>query len=208
MTTKMPIRVKDLTGVVAGPLRVIRFVGIGPGRHAKWMVHCRLCDQNIEYDAGTLARRIKNPSISNLCRHNPVPSRLRPGRRTWEGIRDRCHNVKCPDWPRYGGRGIRVCERWWESFDAFWRDVGETWAPGLQLDRIDNDGDYAPGNVRWTTSKQNNRNRSNNRRVRGKTISEWAEETGIGKATIRYRLDQGASFDQLFRKPDRARRLS
>jgi hypothetical protein len=72
----------------------------------------------------------------------------------------RCTDPSRADWPRYGGRGISVCERW-RRFDGFLADMGEC-ADGLTLDRIDNNGNYEPGNCRWTTWEQQYRNRRPN----------------------------------------------
>ena len=83
---------------------------------------------------------------------------------------DRCTNPKSAAYPSYGGRGVKVCDRWLESFENFLADVGR--APkGMSLDRIDNNRGYEPGNVRWATAKQQARNR---RRVRAVTpLPEW-----------------------------------
>ena len=76
----------------------------------------------------------------------------------WCGMKGRCHNPNQPHYRRYGGRGIKVCDEWRNSFDAFYRDMGEPPKDGQRwtLDRIDVNGNYEPGNVRWATYRQQN----------------------------------------------------
>lgn len=75
----------------------------------------------------------------------------------WRGILRRCTNKNFSHYKYYGGRGITICDRWLK-FENFLQDMGEH-VKGLQIDRINNDGNYEPGNCRWVTPKENNANR-------------------------------------------------
>jgi hypothetical protein len=82
-----------------------------------------------------------------------------PEYRSWCHLKERCTNPACKDWPDYGGRGIRVCAEWQNDFAAFYTHVGPKPSPSHSIDRIDVNGNYEPGNVRWAdpTTQRNNR---------------------------------------------------
>jgi len=108
----------------------------------------------------------------------------------------RCRNRNFPDYGKYGGRGITVCERWATDYAAFLADVGPRPSLDYSLDRFPNqNGNYEPGNVRWATQKQQQRNRTNNvlLTVDGvtKCLSEWAELMGLKQITIGNRIRRG-----------------
>jgi hypothetical protein len=106
------------------------------------------------------ARRADNPPRLRPA-HPPlrVPMRNKqhPMYRAWAAMRQRCSNPNCASWPYYGGRGISMCERW-RSFANFLADMGER-PKGMSIDRINNDGNYEPGNCRWATQAQQNSNK-------------------------------------------------
>lgn len=109
----------------------------------------------------------------------------------------RCHSPQNSSFERYGGRGITVCKRWRDSYSAFLADVGRKPSREHSLDRIDNNGNYEPGNVRWATRKEQMRNTRANRRLtfngRTLTCAEWAEVLGINTKTLSGRLHRGWS---------------
>jgi len=95
--------------------------------------------------------------------------------------------------PHYGGRGIRVCTLWEDSFEAFLHDMGRKPSPKHSIDRIDNDGNYEPGNCRWATKKQQQSNTTRNRYflVDGErlTLTDAATKLGVCQATAKKRLE-------------------
>lgn len=128
-----------------------------------------------------------------------------PEYRIWNAMITRCTNPKHPQWADYGGRGIRVHDSWLHSFETFINDVGRRPDATMTLDRIDNDGNYEPSNVRWATRKQNSRNRRNNRLLvyngQQQTMSEWATEYGMSFSTLHHRIERGMSIEDALTKP-------
>jgi hypothetical protein len=119
----------------------------------------------------------------------------------WNSMMVRCRSTKSK---RYGGRGIKVCERW-QTFENFYADMGPRPTENHSLDRINNEGNYEPSNCRWATWTQQARNKSNCHVLtvgsESFTIAEWAERTGIGKTTIRERIRRGWSPERATSTP-------
>jgi len=98
-------------------------------------------------------------------------------------MKARCLDPKNQDFKYYGGRGITLCDRWENSFGAFWEDVKGSYQEGLSIDRIDNSRGYEPGNVRWATQKEQTSNCRRNRcytfQGETKTVMQWCEALGL-----------------------------
>jgi hypothetical protein len=113
---------------------------------------------------------------------------------SWSHMIRRCDDTTLKCYPNYGGRGIRVCEAWRADFLVFLRDMGPRPSPRHTLDRINNDGNYEPGNCRWATRAIQLTNRRNARLVthcgRTQTITEWARELHIPRSTLAARVAQ------------------
>lgn len=112
--------------------------------------------------------------------------------RTWLRMIQRCHNPNNRNYDGYGGRGIKVCDRW-RKFENFFEDMGD--APkGLTLERIDNNMGYSPDNCMWATRKEQARNRRTTRfyTLNGETltVSEWAKKIGISHESMRKRINK------------------
>jgi hypothetical protein len=113
---------------------------------------------------------------------------------SWMNMLQRCTNPKRTDYERYGGRGISVCNEW-RDFAAFLKDVGRKPTQQHSLDRVDNNGNYEPGNVKWASPSEQARNRRSSRNITAFgvtcTLAEWAERSGIATSAIRRRLQLG-----------------
>lgn len=128
-------------------------------------------------------------------RHNESPSAVRPPSpeyRTWIGMKLRCLNVNRQDYPRYGGRGISICERWEKSYEQFLADMGRRPTPQYSLDRIDTNGMYEPGNCQWATRSQQSRNRRDRNLVvingESRLLCDWSSLCGLSVRTLWNRI--------------------
>lgn len=129
-----------------------------------------------------------------------------PEHKTWMGINKRCNNPNEPSFANYGGKGIKVCDRWLK-FSAFLQDMGPRPSLNHSIDRINPLGDYEPDNCRWADKKTQNRNKRFHRKMifNGKEVLvvEVAESLGIDATTLAKRVSEGWTGDDLVRKPSR-----
>ncbi|WP_197078612.1 hypothetical protein [Photobacterium gaetbulicola] len=126
--------------------------------------------------------------------------------RTWLQMLNRCHNPRNPQYKDYGKRGITVCIRWRESFEAFCKDMGDKPEPSMSIDRVDNDKGYTKQNTRWATRKQQSTNNRSNRWLEymGERwrLCDLAEYVGIAPTTLASRIDRaGMSVSDAVEKP-------
>ncbi len=196
----------DLTGQRFGKLMVIKFLG-RLNYHS--MYHCAC-------DCGGMAVATSN----NLRRNHTTScgcqsSRKDFGRRTtfthgkrnhplyesWLGMRNRCYWPQHNRFEHYGGKGIKVCDEWRDDFEVFYKwGIANGWKKGLQIDRKENDKDYCPDNCKFSTVKQQARNRTTNVKLTVNGITkiaiEWAEEVNINPSIIYSRLKRGYSHQE------------
>lgn len=214
---KLHHRTRDLTGRRFGLLTVLR-PGTSNGRKRRWMCRCA-CGSECEKVGADLTKAVKRGQSPNCgCRTRELHRAARithgmtkhPAYAVWRSMMDRCRLPSHQAWKNYGARGIRVCSTW-QSFEGFWSDMGESYEPGLTLERENNDGNYEPSNCRWATYTAQANNRRVNRRIptpRGEmTVAQAARAFGVGRTTILYRISRGWPTDRLLEPPDFTRRV-
>ena len=125
----------------------------------------------------------------------------------WSSMIQRCTNPNRSSYPDYGGRGITVCEEWRRSFRSFLSHVGKRPSPAHTLDRIDNNGNYQPGNVRWATRLEQVLNSRGPRWItfHGETLclSEWAGRVGVTPTSLCSRFKKGLTVEEALSRPNR-----
>lgn len=177
----------DITGQRFSRLTAVRDVGVDKSRNRLWLCLCDCGNEKIV--SGNLLKGGKVQSCGCLSpgyrvRHDPIYL-------AWSSMIGRCSYPKTNGYRNYGGRGITVCERW-HKFENFLADVGEHPGHGFTLDRIDVNGNYEPGNIRWSTLKAQANNRRNNVYItyqgETKTLTEWCEQLGLKYSRMWKRL--------------------
>jgi hypothetical protein len=198
---------KDMTGQRFGRLLTIGPVARNQFKHIVWLCQCD-CGNMTEADGNRL-RRKRTQSCGCLHTERTIEINTTHGMRyhhlygTWKGIIFRCTNPRGQDYASWGGRGITMHAEWRHDFKAFHDHVSglpNYGKKGYSLDRIDNDGNYEPGNVRWATQSEQNRNTRATRYItfngETKPLVDWAETTGIKRTTIARRLKLGWTLEK------------
>lgn len=211
----MANKLYDLTGMKFGRWTVLGRAGSDGQRAATWI--CR-CECGAERIVRGYALRYGHTSSCGCLQSEQISNRNRKhdGSHThiymvWDGIKKRCYNQNEPAYKNYGARGIKMCNKWLNSFPAFreW-SFSHGYKDGLSIDRIDVNGDYCPENCRWVDAKTQCNNKRNNRLItfngEKRTMSEWSDITGISDDVIRYRINAGWSTERALTEKVRVRR--
>lgn len=184
----------DLMGMRFGRLTVIKPLPRDGTGSRKWLCHCKCGSQYIA-SSGALKRRLSCGCLRGVASAKAQGRELHGGSesvefKTWVNMKRRCAES-----PTYKKMGIKVCPRWRGSFTTFLADMGRRPDNCTSIDRINNNGDYEPGNCRWATAKMQANNRSNNRYLtldgETKCAAEWARLAGITRGCLGSRLRRG-----------------
>lgn len=218
---------KDIQGQRFGKLTVLGILKNNPSNKIKWVCKCdcgyysapfsfslssgdsRSCGCTAANKSKALWKTPRAEAVRKKLSDNAanVSHRLskHPLYTKWADMKQRCTNERNKWYKEYGGRGIKVCDRWLNSFENFYTDMKDGYKKGLTIGRIDNDGNYEPSNCRWETAKQQQRNKSNTNFVDtpgGRMpIFDACEKYGLNRGCIIYRIKAGWPIDKIFSKP-------
>ena len=212
-------RFSDLTGHDFGRLTVLYYAGKSRCDATMWV--CRCVEGVVKVVAGQSL--VSGHTNSCGCLQSEITGKRStihgmaktPLYNVWASMIERCENRNGRTYSRYGGRGIRVCGRWRKSFEKFLKDMGPRpdgsgingKRAAYSIERIDNDGNYEPGNCRWATQTEQTRNRKTNRMItvgsETRCLSEWARIKGLQHRVIAKRIDRGWSAEEAVNTPAR-----
>lgn len=201
-------RFKDIAGSRFGMLVVVRYVGT-INKRAHWECRCdcgktttasgKLLRIGSTKSCGCLRAWMLKSGRNRLTHGHSKGGKMSKEYKSWVDAKQRCFRKKATSYKYYGQRGITMCERWKNSFELFLADMGICPA-GLELDRINNNGHYEPGNCRWATKKVQQNNKNNNHRLSlngiTRTISEWADLKGVDQRMIWQRIMRGWTVER------------
>lgn len=195
----------ELTGQVFGNWLVLEKGDLGGGGEIYWKCRC-ICGLERMVRASGLAGGRSTNCGCQRGEHRMTKSKTY---KSWDSMRQRCNNPNAPDYKRYGGRGIQVCERWNESFQNFLADMGVR-PDGLTLDRRDNSKNYEPDNCRWATPTEQQQNKRNCPTVEYEgamvSIASLATSRGLPIKVLKWRLDHNWDLHMALAAPVRAKR--
>lgn len=195
-------KIKDLASQRFGRLMVLYDTGERRDRSVVWHCQCD-CGNELDVRSGDLVsahttscgcyrrqRVAEVHTVHGMTRRE----KIHPIYWIWRAMLQRCENPNRKNYENYGFRGIKVCDEWHKFIPFCDWALANGWQKGLQLDRINNNGNYEPGNCHWATPQENNRNKRNNRMITfvGKTqcLAAWADEIGIEYCILRARINR------------------
>lgn len=185
----------SLVGKTFGRLTVLSRGGYGKGKDIRWVCSCT-CGKTKEISGislregrskscGCLRIELMSTALGQCCK---TPEYV-----VWNAIKGRCYNKNNKDYKDYGGRGIKVCDRWLECFENFFNDMGKRQDSSYSLDRFpDNNGDYTPENCKWSNSLEQSHNRRNTKRFEyegsSRLLVDWVLEFGVSYQSAHHYL--------------------
>lgn len=204
----------NITGLEVGRLKALRCLDSKFTSSSYYECQCS-CGNLTNVTGAQLVRKRATVSCGCIAREIASARLLTHGMShstefvSWDRMKARCYNANCPGYEKYGARGILMCDRWRNSFQNFFDDMGFKPTPEHTVDRIDNSKGYSPENCRWATKREQTHNSSQVKYLTfgGKTmvIMDWARELKMDRTTLGKRLSSGWSVEEALTTPVRGR---
>lgn len=148
---------------------------------------------------------IEDTIFTLITKQMAHPNYIKAIRQVYHSMKERCNNPNSTIAKWYGARGIKICERWQNSFESFYEDMAATYSPGLTLERINPNEDYSKSNCTWITIQEQQKNKTNSRKLtfngHTKLLIDWAREYNISFNAIHARLKRGWSIEKAITIP-------
>lgn len=203
---------KDLSGIRFG--RLVALSGGGTSDSdgiLKWMCRCDCGVMKAILRSSLASGKTKSCGClrietikANMTKHGMTST---PEYHVWKGMKYRCYDKNCWNYKDWGGRGIRVCDRWRDSFENFYKDIGPRPSKNHTIERVDHNGNYEPRNCIWLMADQQSKNRRNSVRITlngvTKVLAEWSRDHGIPDNTLRSRIRYGITDPEKLLAPVR-----
>lgn len=208
----------DLRGQRFGYLTVLEEAGRGHHGQVRWLCLCDCGNEHVVLSQKLRKSRVRSCGCAHFAllgkastTHGHTVDRVAtPEYYTWSSMIQRCTNENNIHFDAYGGRGISVCAEWRAAFEPFLEYIGTRPSDAHSIDRIDTNGNYEPGNVRWAVKEiQSNNTRSNvylTYAGRRQSVAQWSRETGIGASTLAQRVRLGWTPERALTEQPDARR--
>lgn len=196
----------DLLGKKINFLTVLRKEKTVNGR-SMWLCRCDCGNEIVVGGRHLYSKKTRTTKSCRSCLYKRITKHGKSNsqeNKAWKDMKARCNNYKTTGYENYGGRGISYCAEW-ETFDVFYRDMGDAPSKKHSLDRVDVNGNYCKENCRWATKQQQARNQRTNIKItyknETKILVEWSEFLGIKYGVLLYRIKNGWSIEDAFTTP-------
>lgn len=193
----------EMVGQKFNRLTVMLDVGYSHGQQS-YLCECECGNKLVT--AGQRLRNGQTKSCGCLARETSKANNYKHGKagtaiyRTWSNIKNRCRNKNHRNYKDYGGRGVDICDEWFNSFEQFYKDVGDI-PEGMSLDRIDNNKGYSKSNCRWATKAEQSKNRRNTINLeymdKKMCLKDWARELNKPYSSMKMYIKNGLSIEQI-----------
>jgi hypothetical protein len=195
------VRREDIAGFKYNRLTALSFNYINKDRAAYWLFQCDCGNQKVISKSYVKRGNIKSCGcLSKESYKTTVTEEIKKTRKSWESMKTRCLNPKDLRYKNYGGRGVKICDLWKNSFKNFLDDMGER-PEGKTLDRINTDGNYEPSNCRWSSNREQCNNKRNNIFIshQNKTMSlmDWCRSLNLRYRNALYLHNKGLSLEEI-----------